>query len=94
MAIIEADSHTICLEMADKEQSEKETGRKYERYLKSYETWWDANQEETVRSDPSRAVISAHPITVAKVTMFLKHESTREKKVWALLDPSAPFFGF
>jgi len=81
MALIEADSHVIRLEMADKEQSGKATKGKYDRYLQAYETWWNANQSQTVRSDTSRVAIPALPITVAKVVLFLKHESTREKKV-------------
>jgi hypothetical protein len=91
MALLEADSHAVRLEMADKEQSSKATKAKYERYLHAYETWWDANQAQIVRSDSSRVAIPALPITVAKVAMFLNYESNRERKVCAVDRLSAPF---
>lgn len=81
MALIEADSHAIRLELADKVQSRKATKGKYDRYLEAYISWWDANQRQAVRSDMSRVAIPALPVTVAKAVLFLKYESTREKKV-------------
>ena len=81
MALIEADSHAIHLKLADKVQSRKVTKGKYDRYLEAYISWWDANQRQAVRSDMSRVAIPALPVTVAKAVLFLKYESTREKKV-------------
>ena len=82
MALIETDSHAIRLEMAGKEQPGKATKGDYNRYLQAYETWSNADQMRTVTSDMSREAIPALPIAVAKVAMFLKHESTRQKKVY------------
>jgi hypothetical protein len=80
--VLEADSQAIHLEMVQKEQRDKMTKRLYDRSLENYCEWWEQQQVKIVASDANWIAILAFPITAAKVTMFLKYESTREKRVY------------
>lgn len=76
---LDAESHAARLAIADHEQSDKATHNTYQRHLRSYQKWFEADQKRLVAQDPRRIAIPALPITAAKVTTFLQHETTREK---------------
>lgn len=85
MSGLEADSHLVRVALNAKEQSDKSTSATYERHVRRYMTWWDGYQSSTVLSDTTKVQIPAFPVTAAKVTMFLEHESTRPKVGLAVL---------
>jgi hypothetical protein len=77
--LIEVESHQLRLQKEEQEQSGKQTMKTYRRHLKSYVAWWERTQADVTANDPTRIFVPAMPITAAKVTLFLQHESTREK---------------
>ena len=79
LAALEADSHAARLAHAKQEQSDKSTAGTYKRHVDRYEKWWIRYQAEQSASIKGWTPIPAFPITAAKVSMFLGHESTREK---------------
>lgn len=79
LAALEADSHAARLAHAKREQSDKSTAGTYKRHVDRYEKWWIRYQAEQTASIEGWTAIPAFPITPAKVSMFLGHESTREK---------------
>jgi len=79
LAALEADSHAARLAHAKREQSDKSTAGTYKRHVDRYEKWWIRYQAEQSTSIEGWTIIPAFPITAAKVSMFLGHESTREK---------------
>lgn len=79
MSGLEADSQHVRVALNANEQSDKSTSATYERHVRRYMTWWDTYQASLVGSDTTKVQIPAVPITAAKVTMFLHHESTRPK---------------
>ena len=79
LAALEADSHAARLAHAKREQSDKSTAGTYKRHVDRYEKWWIRYQAEQSASIDGWTPIPAFPITAAKVSMFLGHESTREK---------------
>lgn len=68
---IEALAQAARLRVVDQEQGDKQTAATYQRHVRSYQTWWENSSGFTT--------ISAFPITASKVTLFLEHETTREK---------------
>jgi hypothetical protein len=79
LAALEADSHAARLAHAKREQSDKSTSVTYKRHIDRYQKWWMRYQAEQSASIEGWTAIPAFPITAAKVSMFLGHESTREK---------------
>lgn len=57
----------------------KGTADAYPRHLKSYVHFWDADQERRVAEDPTHQKVPAHPIVGYKVSLFLEHETKRNK---------------
>ena len=79
LAALEADSHAARLAHAKREQSDKSTVGTYKRHVDRYEKWWIRYQAEQSASIKGWTPIPAFPITTAKVSMFLGHESKWEK---------------
>ena len=79
LAALEAESQAARLAHAKQEQSDKSTAGTYQRHVNRYEKWWEGYQLEKMEAILGWTTIPAFPITVAKVTMFLDYESTREK---------------
>ncbi|KII91422.1 hypothetical protein PLICRDRAFT_173275 [Plicaturopsis crispa FD-325 SS-3] len=77
---LEAQSQDLRIQLMEQEQGNKQTSDTYARHVIAYETWWDADQASAVASGLSKIAIPAFPIIVSKVAMFLKYETTREKK--------------
>ena len=78
------ESHNERLAQQEEMKSDKGTDVAYNRHLKRYETWWDLEQirrinelEDTIQ--PPLIPEPAHPITVTKVSLFMKYETTRMK---------------
>ncbi len=74
-------THANRLKRQEKMMSNKGTKVAYNRHLQNYERFWTEAQSE----DPSLGLISAHPITAAKVSLFLEHEASRLKVRSSLL---------
>ncbi|KAJ7433783.1 hypothetical protein FB451DRAFT_316231, partial [Mycena latifolia] len=80
MRVLEAVSHANRLAISSAEQSDKGTEPAYMHHFNSYMSWWPMDQAQRKSGDPSWKEISALPITATKVSLFLAHETTREKK--------------
>jgi hypothetical protein len=80
---LDQESHAHRLAMQEQFISNKGTESAYRLHLRNYETWWSKDQIK--RADKSKAeglvwdVVNAHPITSTKVSIFLNHETKREK---------------
>lgn len=77
--IMQQQTHTTRLALQEDTMSGKGTESAYARHLKLYLDFWNADQFLRVQNDPSWIPMNAQPITVTKVALFLKHESTRCK---------------
>jgi hypothetical protein len=83
--ILDEESHQVRLDLQDRITGDKGTDVVYARHHRNYEDWWQ--QDQTRRVHDSKAMessstwecIGAHPITATKVSIFLKHETTRPK---------------
>jgi hypothetical protein len=83
--ILDEESHQVRLDLQDRITGDKGTDVVYARHHRNYEDWWQ--QDQTRRVHDSKAMessstwecIGAHPITAMKVSIFLKHETTRPK---------------
>jgi len=76
---LEEETQQIHQDLVEREQSDKQTRRTYQRRYENYVRWWEASQAELEREDSTRRALPALPITAAKVARFLSHEMTREK---------------
>ncbi|KAJ7474648.1 hypothetical protein B0H11DRAFT_1728346 [Mycena galericulata] len=79
LQLLEAQSHSIRLEIQAKEQEDKATPKTYARHYNSYETWWNAFQVAETAQKRHLVALPAMPIIPSKVVMFLQYETTREK---------------
>ena len=79
LAALEVDSQAACLTHARQEQSDKSTAKTYKRHVDRYEKSWLGYQEGQAHAIPAWTAIPAFPITAVKASMFLGHESMREK---------------
>ena len=79
LADLEAESHGFRLAQAEKDQKGKGTGATYDRHVRRYTEFWEAYQAKLCLANPLRVSLPSFPITAAKVSMFLQHETTREK---------------
>ncbi|SJL08292.1 uncharacterized protein ARMOST_11655 [Armillaria ostoyae] len=69
-------THANRLKWQEKMMSNKGTKVTYNRHLHNYKRFWTEAQSE----DTSLGLISAHPITATKVSLFLEHEASRLKR--------------
>ena len=80
---LDQEYHAHRLAMQEQFIPNKGTESAYRLHLRNYETWWSKDQIK--RADKSKAeglvwdVVNAHPITSTKVSIFLNHETKREK---------------
>jgi len=51
----------------------------YSHHVKNYQDWWVQDQGWHMSEDSWWKEIPAHPITAAKVAIFLRYETTRLK---------------
>lgn len=79
LATLDAKSHASALARANKIQEGKSTGPTYQRHITRYEKWWNQFQTEEATRNPNHHQVSAFPITATRVSIYLEHESTREK---------------
>jgi hypothetical protein len=82
--MLEHESHELRLRIGEKELEGKGTAKSYPRQVQNYQLWFDTDQVRIAAEDSTRTPIPAFPVTAAKVSMFLHHESTCEK---VSLDP-------
>jgi len=79
LSMLEQESHELRLRIGEKELEGKGTAKSYPRQVQNYQLWFDADQARTAAEDSTRVPIPAFPVTAAKVSVFLHHETTREK---------------
>ncbi|KAJ7931068.1 hypothetical protein B0H13DRAFT_1858290 [Mycena leptocephala] len=77
---LEAESQLLRQSFVAQNQEGKKTGGTYERHYKNFTAWWDDHEARLAQKNPSYIPIPAVPLTVAKVTLFLRHEMTRPQK--------------
>nr|GAT42467.1 predicted protein [Mycena chlorophos] len=77
---LEERSYRVRQTLSDEDDKQKETAATYRRHYKAYLAWFPADQALFAAANPNHAVLSALPITPAKVTVFLEHEMTRPQK--------------
>jgi hypothetical protein len=77
--MLEQESHQLRLRIGEKELEGKGTAKSYPRQVQNYQLWFEADQARIAAEDGARVPIPAFPVTAAKVSMFLNHETTREK---------------
>ncbi|KAJ7461062.1 hypothetical protein FB451DRAFT_1498168 [Mycena latifolia] len=80
MRVLEAVSHANRLAISSAGQLDGGTEPAYMCHFNSYMSWWPMDQAQRKSGDPSWKEIPALPITATKVSLFLAHEITREKK--------------
>jgi hypothetical protein len=79
LMLLEWEMHEIRLKIGQKEMEGKGTAKYYPCQVQNYRAWFEQEQSQIAANDPSRVMLPAFPVTAAKVTAFLHHESTREK---------------
>jgi hypothetical protein len=79
LAELDAASHTFRLAQVENDHKRKGTGTTYDRHVRRYVQFWSQYQAELNLGNPLRVSVPWFPITVANASMFLQHESTREK---------------
>ena len=79
LSALEAESHQTRLAIQASITSGKGTEVAYSRHVKNYEDWWVQDQGRRMSEDSQWKEIPAHPITAAKVAIFLRYETTRSK---------------
>ena len=85
LSMLKQESHELRVRIGEKELEGKGTAKSYPRQVQNYQLWFEADQERIAAEDSTRVPIPAFPVTVAKVAMFLHHETTREKVGSSLL---------
>jgi hypothetical protein len=88
LGMLEQESHELRLRIGEQELEGKGTAKSYPRQVQNYQLWFDADQVRTAAEDSTRVPIPAFPVTAAKVSMFLHHETTREKACTLLISVS------
>ena len=79
MERLEAESHAVRLRQAIAFQGDSQTGAAYARHVARYRAWWESDQASRCKAEPGYTPIPPLPVTVAKVVMFMEHETTQEK---------------
>ncbi|KAG2095328.1 hypothetical protein BD769DRAFT_1678377 [Suillus cothurnatus] len=79
LSMLEQESHELRLRIGEKELEGKGTAKSYPQQVQKYQLWFDADQARTAAEDSTRVPIPAFPVTAAKVSVFLHHETTCEK---------------
>ena len=79
LSALEEESHQTRLAIQASITSGKGTEVAYSRHVKNYEDWWVQDQGRRMSEDSRWKEIPAHPITAAKVAIFLQYETTRPK---------------
>ncbi|TFY74024.1 hypothetical protein EWM64_g9990 [Hericium alpestre] len=77
---LEMESHSLHLELSTCLHADTTTGAKYQAIYNNYIKWWAANAPDLLAKHEIEAVIPALLITAMKVSFFLQHEITREKR--------------
>jgi hypothetical protein len=76
---LEHASQAYRLRQVTNDWDNNQTGHSYGRHIRRYELFWADYQARLSWDNPHCTAIPAQPITPAKASMFLQHESTREK---------------
>ncbi|KAK0244835.1 hypothetical protein EDD85DRAFT_932827 [Armillaria nabsnona] len=75
-AQLDEQTHENRLKRQERMMSNKDTKTAYGRHINNYERFWGQHQSE----NPTFLLIPAQPITVAKASLFLEYEISREKR--------------
>jgi hypothetical protein len=86
-SIIDQETHANRLAIQAEVVAEKGTDPAYARHLRNYERFIVEDQAARLEKDLGWPVMDPHPITAAKVALFLQYETTRPK-VSSFLMPS------
>ncbi|TFY79269.1 hypothetical protein EWM64_g4743 [Hericium alpestre] len=78
--VLEADSHCVHRDLAARSQTDTSTAAKYDAIVRNYSQWWCGYQADLLAQRRIQVALPAFPITATKVTFFLEHETTREKR--------------
>ena len=79
LTVLQHKAHLNQMELQKRLDDRKGTADAYPRHLKSYVQFWEADQERRATKDPTHQKVLAHPIIGYKVSLFLDHETKRNK---------------
>ncbi|OJA10888.1 hypothetical protein AZE42_11709 [Rhizopogon vesiculosus] len=77
--MLEQESHQLQLQIGEKGLEGKGTVKSYPRQVQNYQLWFEADQACIAAHDSALVPIPAFPVTAAKVSMFIHHETMHEK---------------
>ena len=80
MRRIEEEARQLSIKRREAWKSGKGTEKAYTRQLNRYEDWWGEDQaRRKIEEGEAYEAEAAHPITPAKVILYLEYETTRPK---------------
>lgn len=80
LSLIQQEAHLNRLELQKRMDQGKGTDEAYPRHVRNYIQFWHADQNRRQEENPTYQQVPAHPIVAEKVAIFLKSETTRNKR--------------